>query len=131
MTEQHHPPISIDEMAHAFEDEGGPVDLSHHTIEDWLTLAVFWAMAVCVFLQFFTRYALNNSLAWTEEIAANTQRSASGTADVSNNIAGVGTAAETTGVAATRLMQLSGSMQTFSGELQREVRGFLLTLRQA
>jgi TRAP-type C4-dicarboxylate transport system permease small subunit len=71
MTEQHHPPISIDEMAHAFEDEGGPVDLSHHTIEDWLTLAVFWAMAVCVFLQFFTRYALNNSLAWTEEIAAN------------------------------------------------------------
>lgn len=63
MNEQHHPPISIDEMAHAFEDEDGPIDLSHHTIEDWLTLAVFWAMAVCVFLQFFTRYALNSSLA--------------------------------------------------------------------
>ena len=28
-------------------------------------------MVVCVFLQFFTRYALNNSLAWTEEIAIN------------------------------------------------------------
>jgi len=28
-------------------------------------------MGGCVFLQFFTRYALNNSLAWTEEIAAN------------------------------------------------------------
>ncbi len=71
MTQQHHPPISNDEMAHAFEDETGPVDLSNYAIEDWLTLAVFWGMALCVFLQFFTRYALNNSLAWTEEIAAN------------------------------------------------------------
>jgi TRAP-type C4-dicarboxylate transport system permease small subunit len=71
MAEKHPPPISIDEMAHAFEDEAGPVDLSHYAVEDWLTLAVFWAMAVCVFLQFFTRYALNDSLAWTEEIAAN------------------------------------------------------------
>ena len=40
-------------------------------VEDWVTLAVFWVMAVCVFLQFFTRYVLNNSLAWTEEIATN------------------------------------------------------------
>lgn len=72
MSEHHHPPVSIDEMAHAFEDEAdAPVDLSVYAVEDWLTLAVFWAMAVCVFLQFFTRYALNNSLAWTEEIAAN------------------------------------------------------------
>ena len=71
MTQQNHPQVSIDEMAHAFEDESGPVDLSHYAIEDWLTLAVFWGMAICVFLQFFTRYALNNSLAWTEEIAAN------------------------------------------------------------
>jgi TRAP-type C4-dicarboxylate transport system permease small subunit len=28
-------------------------------------------LVVCVFLQFFTRYVLNNSLAWTEEIAIN------------------------------------------------------------
>ena len=34
-----------------------------------MTLAFFWAMAIIVFLQFFTRYALNNSIAWTEEIA--------------------------------------------------------------
>ncbi|MBW8448320.1 MAG: TRAP transporter small permease, partial [Arenimonas sp.] len=61
----------VDEMAHAFEDETGPADLSRYAIEDWLTLAIFWGMAICVFLQFFTRYALNNSLAWTEEIAAN------------------------------------------------------------
>ena len=36
-----------------------------------MTLAVFWGMALCVFLQFFTRYVLNNSFAWTEEIAIN------------------------------------------------------------
>ena len=39
------------------------------TVEDWVTLAVFWLLAVCVFLQFFTRYVLNDRLAWTEEIA--------------------------------------------------------------
>lgn len=71
MPDQHHAPISVEEMAHAFEDEGAPVDLSGYAIEDWLTLAVFWTMALCVFLQFFTRYALNDSLTWTEEIAAN------------------------------------------------------------
>ena len=38
-------------------------------VEDWLAIAVFWALAFIVFLQFFTRYVLNNSLAWTEEIA--------------------------------------------------------------
>jgi TRAP-type C4-dicarboxylate transport system permease small subunit len=30
---------------------------------------VFWVLAVVVFLQFFTRYVLNDSLAWTEEAA--------------------------------------------------------------
>lgn len=39
------------------------------TPEDWLTFALFWALAGVVFLQFFTRYILNDSLAWTEEIA--------------------------------------------------------------
>lgn len=71
MTDRNHTPISVDEMAHAFEEETGPVDLSPYAVEDWLTMLVFWGMAFCVFLQFFTRYALNNSYAWTEEIAAN------------------------------------------------------------
>ncbi|MFT4013548.1 MAG: TRAP transporter small permease [Paracoccus sp. (in: a-proteobacteria)] len=71
MADQDHTPLSVEEMAHAFEEEVGPVDLSPYAIEDWVTLAVFWGMALCIFLQFFTRYALNNSLAWTEEIAAN------------------------------------------------------------
>ena len=30
---------------------------------------MFWSLAFIVFLQFFTRYVLNDSLAWTEEIA--------------------------------------------------------------
>jgi TRAP-type transport system small permease protein len=37
--------------------------------EDWLAMLVFWSLAFIVFLQFFTRYVLNDSLAWTEEIA--------------------------------------------------------------
>jgi TRAP-type C4-dicarboxylate transport system permease small subunit len=44
-------------------------DLSGYRVEDWATLALFWFLAVVVFLQFFTRYALNNPIAWTEEIA--------------------------------------------------------------
>jgi len=32
-------------------------------------IVVFWALAIIVFLQFFTRYVLNDSLAWTEEAA--------------------------------------------------------------
>lgn len=45
------------------------VNLKEYGVEDWVTLAFFWALALVVFLQFFTRYALNDPLAWTEEIA--------------------------------------------------------------
>ena len=69
---EHHTPITAEEIAHVFEEEEeAPVDLSVYSFEDWATIAVFWLMASCVFLQFFTRYVLNNSLAWTEEIATN------------------------------------------------------------
>lgn len=71
MSQETHAPISTEEMAHAFEEEAAPVDLSKYAFEDWITLAVFWVMTLCVFLQFFTRYVLNNSFAWTEEIAIN------------------------------------------------------------
>jgi TRAP-type C4-dicarboxylate transport system permease small subunit len=37
--------------------------------EDLIAFAVFWILAGVVFLQFFTRYVLNDSMAWTEEIA--------------------------------------------------------------
>ncbi|WP_207482125.1 TRAP transporter small permease [Arenibaculum pallidiluteum] len=36
-------------------------------IEDIPAFIVFWALAFVVFLQFFTRYVLNDSFTWTEE----------------------------------------------------------------
>jgi TRAP-type C4-dicarboxylate transport system permease small subunit len=71
MAEEHHTQITAEEIVHVFEEEVAPVDMSRYAVEDWVTLIVFWGMAFCVFLQFFTRYVLNNSFAWTEEIAIN------------------------------------------------------------
>ena len=45
------------------------VDLSGFSFEDWVCFGFFWVMSVLVFLQFFTRYVMNDSAAWTEEIA--------------------------------------------------------------
>ena len=65
-----HRQITGDEIAHTFEEEAAPkVDLGVYAFEDWVALAIFWVMALAVFLQFFTRYVLNDSYAWTEEIA--------------------------------------------------------------
>ncbi|WP_127089922.1 TRAP transporter small permease [Aquabacter cavernae] len=73
MAEQPHPEIHTritgEELAETFEQEA-PVDLSTYGVEDWLTLIMFWVMAGLVFLQFFTRYVLNDSFAWTEELAS-------------------------------------------------------------
>ena len=66
-----HTPISAEELAHTFEEQVPEVDLTGYAIEDWVTFAIFWLMTLAVFLQFFTRYVLNDSLAWTEEIATN------------------------------------------------------------
>lgn len=68
MAQEIHTQVKADELAHTF-DEQQSVSLSHIATEDWITLAIFWLMALCVFLQFFTRYVLNDSYAWTEEIA--------------------------------------------------------------
>ncbi len=50
------------------EAEDAEVVIEHYP-EDWLVFVIFWCLAFIVFLQFFTRYVLNDSLAWTEEIA--------------------------------------------------------------
>jgi TRAP-type C4-dicarboxylate transport system permease small subunit len=50
------------------EVEDEEIVIEHH-FEDWVAFIVFWALASIVFLQFFTRYVLNDSLSWTEEIA--------------------------------------------------------------
>lgn len=39
------------------------------TWKDYPALILFWSLMLIVFLQFFTRYVLNDSLGWTEEIA--------------------------------------------------------------
>lgn len=49
--------------------EEAPVDLSDLSWEDAIPFIFFWSLAIVVFLQFYTRYFINNSLAWTEEIA--------------------------------------------------------------
>ena len=51
------------------EFEEDHIDLSDLRWDDTLVFIVFWALAGIVFLQFFTRYVLNDSLGWTEEIA--------------------------------------------------------------
>jgi TRAP-type C4-dicarboxylate transport system permease small subunit len=45
------------------------VDLSDTPVEAWVALGLFWALAGVVFTQFFTRYVINDSASWTEEIA--------------------------------------------------------------
>jgi len=52
-----------------FDVHDAPIDLSVYRVEDWLAFTFFWLLAATVFLQFFTRYALNDSASWTEEIA--------------------------------------------------------------
>lgn len=58
----------LDAQGH-FHATDADIDLSVYRWEDWVTLLVFWALAFVVFYQFFTRYVLQNSAAWTEEIA--------------------------------------------------------------
>jgi TRAP-type transport system small permease protein len=58
----------LDESGH-FHLHDAPVDLSHYRLEAWIAFGFFWVLAVDIFYQFFTRYALNDSAAWTEEIA--------------------------------------------------------------
>jgi TRAP-type transport system small permease protein len=65
------PPSSgavLDEEGH-FHATDAPIDLGHYIVEDWVALTFFWILGLCVFYQFFTRYALNDSAAWTEEVA--------------------------------------------------------------
>lgn len=52
-----------------FHATDAPIELKHYLVEDWVSLVFFWLLGLCVFYQFFTRYALNDSAAWTEEIA--------------------------------------------------------------
>jgi TRAP-type C4-dicarboxylate transport system permease small subunit len=58
----------LDESGH-FNVHDEPIDLGQYHFESWIAFGFFWVLATTIFYQFFTRYALNDSAAWTEEIA--------------------------------------------------------------
>lgn len=66
---------NIDDGPNVMGDDGefhatdAEIDLSDTPSEAWVALLLFWALGLTVFYQFFTRYVLNDSAAWTEEIA--------------------------------------------------------------
>jgi TRAP-type transport system small permease protein len=66
---------SIDDLPQIMGDDGEfhaqdeAVDLSGTPVEAWVALGFFWLLGITVFIQFFTRYVMNNSASWTEEIA--------------------------------------------------------------
>jgi TRAP-type C4-dicarboxylate transport system permease small subunit len=66
---------AIGEQEHVLNEKGEfnvqeeAVDLSPYRFEDWTAFAFFWILGLVIFYQFFTRYALNDSASWTEEIA--------------------------------------------------------------
>jgi TRAP-type C4-dicarboxylate transport system permease small subunit len=68
-------PLPVAEEEHILDASGhmhvhdAPIDLSVYPFEAWVAFVFFWVLASDIFYQFFTRYALNDSAAWTEEIA--------------------------------------------------------------
>jgi TRAP-type C4-dicarboxylate transport system permease small subunit len=65
-----HAEVAAEELVASFaEADHHVVDLSVYSFEDWFCFGFFWVMSALVFLQFFTRYVLNDSFAWTEELA--------------------------------------------------------------
>jgi TRAP-type C4-dicarboxylate transport system permease small subunit len=70
-----HHAATIDDLPHVLGEDGqfhaqdAAVDLSGTPPEAWVALAFFWVLGAVVFYQFFTRYVMNDSAAWTEEIA--------------------------------------------------------------
>jgi TRAP-type C4-dicarboxylate transport system permease small subunit len=67
--------VDIDALPHVMGEDGQfhaqdeAVDLSGTPLEAWVALGFFWLLGGTVFYQFVTRYVLNDSAAWTEEIA--------------------------------------------------------------
>lgn len=59
----------MDALFDEWSQEEERVDLSDLRWSDAIVFAIFWLLFAVVFLQFYTRYVLNDSLGWTEEIA--------------------------------------------------------------
>ena len=66
---------SIDDLPRVLGEDGEfhaqdeAVELAGTPPEAWVALGFFWLLGLVVVYQFFTRYVLNDSAAWTEEIA--------------------------------------------------------------
>ncbi|MFL0692622.1 MAG: TRAP transporter small permease [Agrobacterium tumefaciens] len=58
-------PVNAATMLHV-EDEADPPIVFR--VDDVLAFCLFWLLGGVTFLQFFSRYVLNDSVAWTEEI---------------------------------------------------------------
>lgn len=52
-----------------FHAQDDAVSFSDTPPEAWVALGFFWLLGLTVFYQFFTRYVMNDSASWTEEIA--------------------------------------------------------------
>jgi methyl-accepting chemotaxis protein len=74
--------------------------------------------------------AVQQQGAATHEIAASAQSAAASAHQVTDNIAGVGQAAEMTGAAATQLMGLSNGLTNRAADLSSEVENFVKVLRR-
>ena len=71
------------------------------------------------------------AIAATEEIVRNVQQAASGTQDVTTNIAGVSEGASSTGVAATQVLSAAGELSRQSEQLNQEVGRFISDMKAA
>lgn len=59
--ESHPTETSAEALVSSFaEADQHTVDLSVYGVEDWVCFGFFWAMTGLVFLQFFSRYVLND-----------------------------------------------------------------------
>ncbi|MDI5983164.1 TRAP transporter small permease [Halomonas sp. M4R5S39] len=67
MTDDRLPPEQ--ELGSIEAEEQDRFDFKAYAVEDYLTLVLFWLLLGIVFLQFFSRYVLGDSIAWTEEMA--------------------------------------------------------------
>ena len=62
-------PGSDTEGGGAFHVDQQSAELSGTPPEAWVALGFFWVLGAVVFYQFFTRYVMNDSASWTEEVA--------------------------------------------------------------
>ena len=63
------PQEPLEGRLHVDETPDPPFTRREFGLEDWPAFLAFWGLTVIVFLQFFTRYVLNDSFGWTEEAA--------------------------------------------------------------